>query len=363
MLLALSSSPSSSSSSSPYHHTDNMTPSMIPVVDFAPFVRDEGVTTGKDATPQQLRTASAIDAAFRTVGFVVLSNVSLPTTTVAASYDAALSLFKLPPSHKLDQLPRFASPPNFGYHPPRTQAPNIARAPDIKEVFSTFHPDRVKQHFAECPPAFESACRELWAYMDSLTRRFAIACALALKLPLDFFVRLLATFREISIAYNYYPSIPFESAKTASHTTTAAIRVGEHTDWGLFTILVNNSPGLQAKPMPSSVYDPKASAPWIDVPVPPADSVIVNTGALLSRLTNDEWKAVAHRVIVENERDSAERMSIACFVHPDREQIVSVHPRFVPDGVTPRYPDIKACDFLAAKLKEARERWVSAESS
>ena len=82
--------------------------------------------------------------------------------------------------------------------------------------------------------------------------------------------------------------------------------------------------------------------------------MIVNTGALLARWTNDEWKATAHRVIVPNAPIAhRSRYSIACFVDPDRDSMVQVHPSFADGGKPIRYGPIKRSDYLDQKLRSA----------
>lgn len=96
-------------------------------------------------------------------------------------------------------------------------------------------------------------------------------------------------------------------------------------------------------------------ARWLDVPVPSGATAIVNTGALIARWTNDVWRATAHRVVVASEEQAREeRFSIACFVEPDPESVIEVHPKFVQEGGKPKYGPILARDYLLSRLKDAR---------
>jgi isopenicillin N synthase-like dioxygenase len=92
----------------------------------------------------------------------------------------------------------------------------------------------------------------------------------------------------------------------------------------------------------------------LDIDMPPG-GVIVNTGALMARWTNDEWRATAHRVIVSSEEvASRERFSIAFFVDPDAGARVDVHDSFLKEGngKAKRYEPITSRDYLMGKLKE-----------
>ena len=68
-------------------------------------------------------------------------------------------------------------------------------------------------------------------------------------------------------------------------------RYGAHVDSGGITILkrdADNPAGLQVQ----------VNDVWVDVPAPPGvDSIVLNVGALLSRYTNNRWKASKHRVL------------------------------------------------------------------
>ena len=82
--------------------------------------------------------------------------------------------------------------------------------------------------------------------------------------------------------------------------------------------------------------------------------VLVNTGALMARWTNDTWRATAHRVVVQPEARDSYRYSMAMFVDPDQSTVVQVHPKFVRKGEQPKYPPINSLDYLLMKLKEAQ---------
>ena len=56
---------------------------------------------------------------------------------------------------------------------------------------------------------------------------------------------------------------------------------------------------------------------------------IINTGAMMARMTNDYWKATPHRVIVPTEEyASKDRYSIAFFVDPDGDELIQVEGKY-----------------------------------
>jgi isopenicillin N synthase-like dioxygenase len=82
------------------------------------------------------------------------------------------------------------------------------------------------------------------------------------------------------------------------------IRASEHTDYGSLTLLFQKkNKGLQIK------HENK----WIDV-LPLENSIVVNSGDLLSRWSNDIIKSNIHRVITFNETKNLDRYSIAYFM-------------------------------------------------
>jgi isopenicillin N synthase-like dioxygenase len=118
--------------------------------------------------------------------------------------------------------------------------------------------------------------------------------------------------------------------------------------------------GLQIKPVQGGEVGGKAGGEaegWQDVTLPPLGRdtpvMIVNTGALMARWTNDEWNATAHRVIVTDEVAAARsRYSVACFIDPDNESLVQSHTNFG----EPKYEPITSNDYLKEKLESMMKK-------
>ena len=56
---------------------------------------------------------------------------------------------------------------------------------------------------------------------------------------------------------------------------------------------------------------------------------VINTGAMMARMTNDYWKATPHRVIVPTaECARTDRYSIAFFVDPDIDEMIEVQEKY-----------------------------------
>ena len=51
---------------------------------------------------------------------------------------------------------------------------------------------------------------------------------------------------------------------------------------------------------------------------------------------------------------SRHRYSIACFVDPDADSRIAVHPRFIKEGEVAKYSETTGLKFLLMKLREAQ---------
>jgi isopenicillin N synthase-like dioxygenase len=98
-------------------------------------------------------------------------------------------------------------------------------------------------------------------------------------------------------------------------------------------------------------------ADWVEAPGRGGSTAIVNTGALMARWTNDEWRATAHRVVAgPPEVASKDRYSIAFFFDPDKESVIETHPACLArTGEEAKYASISAKDFVMMKIMEMQK--------
>lgn len=281
---------------------------------------------------------------------------------VKQAFAASKELFALPEAHKLDKFCRLNSSTNMGYSPFAGEQLNSRRAPDLKEAFNV---KKMGTDFSSTPGSFKPAATELFAALERFFKRYCLATTLALGLDdHEFFVRAFGDMELCTLRFLHYP--PCDSASTRigspDGTPASAIRVGEHTDFGMNTILHLDSGarGLQVKPVAGAEVGGLAGGEdgeWLDVDAPDMPGAVVNTGALLARWTNDVWCATAHRVVVPDASVAASsRYSIACFMDPDRDAKIAVHPHFVSPGEKPRYGETTGGEYLTMKLRAAHDR-------
>jgi isopenicillin N synthase-like dioxygenase len=342
----------------PAANTD-ATPFQLPLVDFTSF------SSSNDATQEQRTiTAQEIDEANRTHGFVCLRNSGISKSKLQAAFDASQELFSQSATQK-EKLKPIDPLSNTGYVGYGGEALNRSRRTDLKEAFNVRGNSATNGEFVGTPPSFQRIATELWDELQRLGNIYAICCALALGLDEQYFSKTLKDMDLCTLRMLHYPPCANESV-TDELDSKCAIRVGEHTDFGIFTFLFINdiaddsSLGLQIKHpggdgtgsnWKNVVFDQES----LDL-IATDDTValLVNTGALMARWTNDVWTATAHRVIVSPQAAASHRYSIAMFLDPDKDTICSVNDSFVPEGEEPKYEDIKSIDYLLMKLKEAR---------
>ena len=142
---------------------------------------------------------------------------------------------------------------------------------------------------------------ELLTRLEAASRVFFVAqtvlggIAVSLGLEAEYFAaRYTATPTVLFRIFHYPPAAPADDDWG----------VGEHTDYGLLTLLAQDeNAGLE-------VHTPNG---WIDAP-PIAGTFVCNLGDMLDRLTGGWYRSTAHRVV---NRTGRGRLSFAYFLDPD----------------------------------------------
>lgn len=137
------------------------------------------------------------------------------------------------------------------------------------------------------------------AYMDAATRAAGVlmeGVSLSLGLDAQWFAR----------TYLAEPTVLFRIFHYPAGGAADAWGVGEHTDYGLLTLLAQDRHGgLQVK----------TPGGWIDAP-PIENALVCNIGDMLERLTGGRFKSTPHRVRNVSGHD---RLSFPLFFDPDFE--------------------------------------------
>ena len=114
--------------------------------------------------------------------------------------------------------------------------------------------------------------------------------------------------------------------------------VAPHTDYGVITLLHQDDVGgLQVA---------TRKGEWVSVH-PIAGTLVINSGDLLGRWTNDRFKSNPHRVVNSSGR---ERLSIAVFADPDFDTLIEP---VVQPGEAPKYGPVTCGDYILGRLDRA----------
>lgn len=219
---------------------------------------------------------------------------------------------------------------NVGYIGPDAEVLSHARGMDTewKESFNfSFGSTRIhKQDLSCCPEKFETHAHHFWNTITSVAIPVMLrAFSVALGIEYNVLAEMMDNGNNsIFRLLHYYPLEQNEGNKD-----DVIIRAGEHTDFGFFTLLFTDGPGLQSKPVQGGEFSNSNdhNREWYDVPMPDSQcEALVNIGALFARLSNDWWPAAAHRVVTKmNDARyySRSRYSIACFIEPKESAIIA----------------------------------------
>jgi isopenicillin N synthase-like dioxygenase len=271
--------------------------SHVPVVDVAPLV---------SRTAERVRTARQIGAACRESGFFYVVNHGVDESLCRQLESLSREFFAQSETQKMQIAMSRGGRAWRGYFPVGGEL--TSGQPDRKEglyfgsELGAEHPAvraGTPLHGPNLFPSNPGFRETVLRYLDSLTELgHALMSGISLGLGLD----------EQYFRQHYYvgdPLILFRifNYPRAMQGSGAGWGVGEHTDYGLLTILrQDETGGLQVK----------SRSRWIDAP-PMRGSFLCNIGDMLERLTRGIYRSTPHRVLNTSPRD---RLSFPFFFDP-----------------------------------------------
>jgi isopenicillin N synthase-like dioxygenase len=267
----------------------------VPVIDVSALVR------GGDPGP----AARAIGAACREHGFFYVVSHGVGEEL----QDALVSLSRRFFAQVLDEKMRIRMDLGGrawrGYFPVKGEL--TSGKPDIKEglYFGTELGEGDARVRAQLPmhgrnlfPEIPGFRETVLAYIDAVTRlghALMRGIALSLGLPPSYFADRYTGDPLVLFRIFHYPPVPPRSDEWG---------VGEHTDYGVLTILKQDDVGgLQVK----------SRARWIEAPPVPG-AFVCNIGDMLDRMTGGVYRSTPHRVLNTSGRD---RYSFPLFFDPN----------------------------------------------
>lgn len=289
----------------------------LPTLDIADYLA--GREGGREAAAAKLREIS------ETVGFFYLKGHGIPLDLIDRLFEQSRRFHSLPIETK-SKIPYFDTGSfKSGYQPctkddyQRTNINIISGAkPNLNAKFSinreggsgglSMTDEQRKARVNIWPenlPGFKETLTDYHGRIEKLGRQFLPLWATSLKLPLDYFDKYFAT-PHMTMSLLHYP--PQKEVGGRQYG------IAPHTDNALMTFLAQKDiPGLAVR-MPSGH--------WRAVePVP--GTLLVNTGNLMVRWTNDEYLSTKHRVINTN---TVDRYSIPVFFGPSGDALIEVLP-------------------------------------
>lgn len=310
----------------------------IPTLDIAPYLA--GRPGSCETVAAQLREIST------TIGFFYLKGHDIPQDLIDRVFQESQRFHALPLETK-KKIPYFDAggfksgyQPCFGDNYQNQNVNIISNAkPNLVAKFAMNReggsgglsvpeeerPARINI-WPEDLPGFKQTLLAYHGSIEKLGRKFLPLWAASLKLPLDFFDKFFAT-PHMTMNLLYYP--PQKQVGNRQYG------IAPHTDNAMMTFLAQKDvPGLAVR-MPSGH--------WRKVDVIPG-TLLVNTGNLIVRWTNDEYLSTKHRVINTYDID---RYSIPLFFGPSGDALIEVLPTCQGPQRPPRYEPI-----TYAKLRE-----------
>ena len=310
----------------------------VPILDIRRF--DQGDAAERAAFVGELNIA------YREFGFVGITRHEIPEALIADAYRAIKAFFALPIATKAKyEVP--GSGGARGYTRFGVEHAKDSPAVDLKEFW---HVGR--EHVAgalwtrDIPPnlwptdveRFREATWALYQALESLGDRVLRAVALGLGLGESYFADKTDHGNSILRPIHYPPL-------TQGLGDPESVRSGQHEDINLITLLIGSGePGLQVLSLQGE---------WIPVTTIP-ETIVVNVGDMLQRLTNNVLRSTTHRVVnPPSPFAEVPRYSIPFFLHPNSEFLIKSLEGCVSAENPEHYPEpITANEYLTQRLIE-----------
>ncbi len=284
--------------------------------------------------------ASAIDAACRDHGFFAVTGHGIDPTVTSGLREAARAFFALPLDAKQQVAMPAAGAAWRGWFPFRGEL--TSGEPDDKEGFyvgeegsADGRPLHGSNLWPDALPALRPIVERYVAAAIDVGHHVLAGMAVGLGLDESWFRRNLTATPTVLFRMFRYPP------------TQCAWGVGEHTDYGLLTLLLADDVGG---------LEVRGADGWRQVP-PLGDALVCNLGDMLDRMTGGRYRSTPHRVANRTDR---ERYSFPLFLDPGWDVEVTALPLEGPapaddadsrwDGTSLQHLSGTYGDYLTAKV-------------
>ena len=287
-----------------------------------------------------------LGAAYREWGFCGIRGHDIPQTQIDRAYDVFQHFFALSEATKAQyHVPGGGGA--RGYTPFGIETAKGAKHFDLKEFWHVGREiDRHSKNAEVMPPNiwpaeisdFKNVAYGLYTTLDSLGSSVLSALALHIGLPEQFFADKTSEGNSI-LRPIHYPPITADNVPN--------VRAGAHEDINFITLLVGASAaGLEVL---------SRAGEWVPFTAE-ADTIVVNIGDMLQRLTNHVYPSTTHRVVnPPGEAARKPRYSTPFFLHPNPDFLIETLPSCVSVERPNRYPEpITAHGYLMERLREIK---------
>ena len=292
-----------------------------------------------------------LGAGYEEFGFIAVNHHGIDAALIKRAYDCFEAFFALPVEiKKAYHLPGGGGA--RGYTGFGVETAKDSKFPDLKEFwhvgrnlpeghsYRSVMPDNIwPTEIAN----FEEIAYGLYSALDELGRQMLSAIALHLQLPENHFDALVNYGNSILRPIHYPP---------IAEGNTSSVRAGQHEDINFITLLIGSSAeGLQLL---------RRDGSWLPVTTAASgdggDTIVVNIGDMLQRLTNHVLPSTTHRVVnPEGEKRRQPRYSIPFFLHPNPDYLIETLPSCISAERPNRYPEpITAHEYLLQRLREIK---------
>jgi isopenicillin N synthase-like dioxygenase len=301
-------------------------PTTIPTIDLADY-------TAGDAASRS-RMVKTLGEGLVEFGFLNVAGHGIDTEAVRATYELWKRFFRLPEEVKRQYAGIGGG--SRGFTPFGVEHAKDHALPDLKEFW------HVGQEAAEYPanvwpleiPELREPTLRLYRRLEGVAANLLRALAEHFGLPRETFAAMMQVGNSTLRVIHYPPVDP---------ELDPAVRAAAHEDINLITLLCEaTDSGLEILTRDGS---------WMAVETGEGQ-IVVDTGDMLSRVTNGVIPATTHRVVNPPSALNRERYSMPFFVHPYPSCDLTVLDRFVSPESPPRFPPITAGAFLDQRLRE-----------
>ena len=268
-----------------------------------------------------------LGAAYREWGFAGIRNHGIAQSLIDGAYDVFRQFFALPADVKMQYHVKGGGGAR-GYTPFGVETAKDSKYPDLKEFWHIGREIPRDSKYAEVMApnlwptevaGFQQYGYGLFEALDALGSRVLRALALHIDLPEAYFDDK-TNFGNSILRPIHYPPITSPDIPN--------VRAGAHEDINLITLLVGASAqGLEVK---------SRKGEWVPFTAD-ADTIVVNIGDMLQRLTNHVYPSTTHRVVnPPGEAARQPRYSTPYFLHANPDYLI----RTLPGCITPQWADV-----------------------